>query len=51
MHADVENKAKYRDNFYKMDEASIITIRDDLLEDFQAMAQVQTDEIFEDDQL
>ena len=45
------------DHFYKMDEESLITMREELSEDFQDMAQVQTDEIrkileeFEDDQI
>ena len=57
LRANVENWAKAGDNFYKMDEESIITIHEELADDFQAMAQVQTDEIqtilevSEDDQL
>ena len=45
LRADVENWAKAGDNFYKMYEESIITIQEELAEDFQAMAQVQTAEI------
>ena len=54
---DAENRAKSEEIFYKMDEESIITIREELSKDFQAMAKVQTDEIrkileeCEDDQL
>ena len=53
--ADAENWKKTRDHFYKMEEESIITIQEELSEDFQVVAQVQTDEIrkileeFEDD--
>ena len=55
--ADAENRTKTEYHFYKMDEESIITIQEELSEDFQVMAQVQMDEIrkileeFEDDQI
>ena len=57
LHDDVENRKKAGDFFYKMDQESIITIREELTEDFEAMAQEQTKGIrrllteFEDDQL
>ena len=41
----VGNRAKVEDNLYKMDEESIITIREELFDDFQAIAQVQMKEI------
>ena len=54
--ADAENREKSREHFYKIDEKNLITIRKELSEDFYAMAQMQTDEVwklleFEDDQL
>ena len=55
--ADAENREKTGDHFYKIDEERIITIREELVDDFYAIAQVQTDEIqkllegFEDDRL
>ena len=55
--ADTKNREKSRDHFYKMDEQSIITIQEELSEDFYAQAQAQNDEVqklleeFKDDQL
>ena len=57
LHAAVENRKKAGDYFYKMDQESIITIRGESTEDFEAMAQEQITGIrrlleeFEDDQL
>ena len=46
LRADTENRKKVGDNFYKMDEESIITNREELSEDVYAfLAQVQTDEV------
>ena len=39
LHDDVENRKKAGDFFYKMDQESIITIWEELTEDFEAMAQ------------
>ena len=57
LHADAENRKKSGDNLYKMNQESIITIQEELLENMYAMAQVQIYGIrklleeFEDDQL
>ena len=57
LYADVENRKRVREFFYKMDQESIITIREELTEDFEAMAKEQTDrfrrllEELEDDQI
>ena len=55
--ADVENRKKAGDKFYKMDEESIVTIREELSEDFFALAEGHLKEfrglveILDDDQL
>ena len=55
--ADAENWKKADDNFYKMDEESIVTILEELLDDFYALAETQLEVVrklldgFEDDQL
>ena len=42
--ADAENWKKADDNFYKMDEESIVTIQEEeLLDDFYALAETQID--------
>ena len=57
LQVDAKNGKKGGDNFYKMDEASVITIREKLFNDFYALADAQMDAIwqllegFEDDQL
>ena len=57
LRADVENRKKSGDFFYKMDQESIITIQEELADDFEAMDQEQTEGIrrllakFKDDQL
>ena len=43
--ADSENRKKDGDHFYKMDEASVITIREKLFNDFYALADAQMDAI------
>ena len=57
LQADADNRKKVGgDIFYKMDKDSIITIRDELLDDFYALADAQIDVIqklhegFKDDQ-
>ena len=40
LRADAENWKKAGDKFYKIDEESIVTIREELLEDFFALAEV-----------
>ena len=40
-HGDVENRKKVGDNFYKMDEESIITIQEELSDDFYALTETQ----------
>ena len=57
LRADVQNRNKSGDNFYKMDQESIITILEELSEDFYLLAQVHVDKVwrlpeeFEDEQL
>ena len=57
LRADVKNRKKSGDNFYKMDEESIITIQEELSKDFYVLAQIQIGGVqrllkeFEDDQL
>ena len=54
---DAENRKKTSDNFYTMDEESMITIREEFSVDFYVLAEVQIDAVrklleqFEDDQL
>ena len=43
--ADAENRKKAGDKFYKMDEESIVTIREELSEDFFALAEVHLKEV------
>ena len=43
--ADAENRMKTGDRFYKMDEESIVTIREELSEDFFALAEEHLKEI------
>ena len=43
--ADTENRMKTGDKFYKMDEDSIVTIREELSEDFFALAEEHLKEI------
>ena len=55
--ADAENEKKVGDNFYKMDEESIVTIQEELSNDFYALAETQLEAVWklidgiEDDQL
>ena len=55
--ADAENWKKADDNFYKMDEESIVTIQEELSDDFYALVKTQLEAVrklldgFEDDQL
>ena len=57
LRADAENRKKVGDNFYKMDEESIVTIQEELSNDFYALAETQLEVVrklldgFEDDQL
>ena len=39
LRADAENRKKVGDNFYKMDEESIVTIREELSDDFFSLAE------------
>ena len=43
--ADAENRKKAGDKFYRMDEESIVTIREELSEDFFALAEVHLKEV------
>ena len=45
LRADAENRRKTGDKFYKMDEESIVTIREELSEDFFALAEEHLKEI------
>ena len=45
LRADAENRKKAGDKFYKMDEESIITIREELSEDFFALVEVHLKEV------
>ena len=45
LRADAENQRKTGDKFYKMDEESIVTIREELSEDFFALAEEHLKEI------
>ena len=45
LRADAENRMKAGDKFYKMDEESIVTIREELSEDFFALAEEHLREI------
>ena len=45
LRADVENRRKTGDKFYKMDQDSIVTIREELSEDFFALAEEHLKEI------
>ena len=55
--ADAETRKKVGDNFYKMDEASIVTIREELSNEFFALAKTHAEVVWklierlEDDQL
>ena len=40
LHADAENRKKDDDNFYKMDKESIVTIREELSDDFMSLVGV-----------
>ena len=40
LRADAENRKKVGDNFYKMDEESIVTIREELSDDFFSLAEL-----------
>ena len=40
LHVDAENRKKSGNNVYKMDQDNIITIQEELSDDFYAMAQV-----------
>ena len=42
LRTDVENRKKAGEFFYEMDQESIITIREELTEDFEEMAPEQT---------
>ena len=46
LRADAENQRKVDDKFYKMDEESIVTIREELSEDFFALAEVHLKEVW-----
>ena len=43
--ADAENRRKAGDKFYKMDEESIVTIREELSEDFFSLAEAHLSEV------
>ena len=43
--ADAENRKKAGDKFYKMDEESIVTTREELLEDFFTLAEAHLKEV------
>ena len=45
LRADAENRMKMGDKFYMMDEDNIVTIREELLEDFFALAEEHLKEI------
>ena len=45
LRADAENRKKAGDKFYKMDEESIVTIREELSEDFFALAEAHLKEV------
>ena len=45
LRADAENRTKAGDKFYKMDEESIVTIREELSEDFFALAEAHLKEV------
>ena len=45
LRANAENQKKAGDKFYKMDEESIITIREELSEDFFALAEEHLKEV------
>ena len=45
LRAHAENRKKTGDKFYKMDEESIVTIREELSEDFYALAEEHLKEI------
>ena len=45
LRADEENWRKASDKFYKMDEGSIVTIREELLEDFFSIAEAHLREV------
>ena len=45
LRADAENRKKAGDKFYKMDEESIVNIREELSEDFFAFAEVHLKEV------
>ena len=45
LRADAENRKKAGDKFYKMDEESIVTIREELSEDFFALAEGHLKEV------
>ena len=49
LRADAENRKKAGNNFYKMDEESIVTIREELSDDFFSLARLV--ERLDDDQL
>mgnify|MGYP000474005598 CR=1 FL=1 len=46
LRADAENLKKAGDKFYKMDEESIVTIREELSEDFFDLAKVHLKEVW-----
>ena len=46
LRADAENRKKAGDKFYKMDEESIVTIREELSEDFFALAEAHLMEVW-----
>ena len=45
LRVDAENRTKAGDKFYKMDEESIVTIREELSEDFFALAEAHLKEV------
>ena len=57
LRADAENQKKAGDNFYKMDEESIVATQEELSDDFYALVKTQLEAVrklldgFEDDQL
>ena len=46
LRADAENRKKASDKFYKMDEESIVTIREELSEDFFSLAEAHLREVW-----
>ena len=46
LRANAENRKKAGDKFYKMDEESIVTIRDELSEDFFSLAKAHLREVW-----